>query len=422
MIAVKSYTTSAGDERFRIRYREGEGRGVNPTSRTFATFSQADTFRKELDALGWREATERDDARRNSTGVVTLDEYAEEYFDTLSNVTAGTRVSYRRIYDRVWSVPLGHLRLDAIERMSIQRVIVSMTDAAKSPKTIKNAYGVLASILNYAVIDKLIPGSPCRGVKLPKSQRQSRTHMELIEWEEWETLRDEFPDHWLPLVTTLIHTGIRWGEAEALQIGDLRLDGAEPSLTVQRAIKWDASKSTGEVGPPKTPAGFRTIELQPENVDLLRIAIGNRPKSERVFLAPQGGHLRHRTFWSDIWRPALFRASQCEKHRVKGCLCGTAHPQRCKLHKKQPDPCGCRGTVSVPLRVHDLRHNFASWCLAEGMAPMMLKEMMGHEKVTTTLDIYGHLMPSSRRAAAMQLSTAFSRTRLTLEERKALTR
>lgn len=421
MRAIATYKTSGGDERHRVRYREGKGRDVNPTSRTFATHAQAETFCKELEALGWQEACERDDARRNSTGVATLESYAGEYFDTLANVTAGTRVSYRRIFERTWAKPLGHMALDQIDRMSIQRVIVSLTEAGKSAKTIKNAYGVLASILNYAVIDRLIPTSPCRGVKLPKSERQSRTHMELIDWDEWETLRDEFPDHWLPLFTTLIYTGIRWGEAEALQIGDLRLDGPEPSLTVQRAVKWDASKATREVGPPKTRAGFRTIELQPENVELLRIAIGDRAKKERVFLAPRGGHLRHRTVWSDIWRPALFRASQCPEHRVEDCLCGTAHPKRCKLHTAQPEPCGCSGTVGVPLRMHDLRHNFASWCLAEGMAPMMLKEMMGHEKVTTTLDIYGHLMPSSRRAAATQLSTAFSSTRLRSAEKLAIT-
>jgi hypothetical protein len=151
VIAVTSYTTSAGDERFRVRYREGEGRAVNPTSRTFATFAQADTFRKELDALGWKEATERDDSRRNSTGVVTLDEYAADYFDTLANVTDGTRISYRRIYDRVWSKPLGHMRLDDIDRMSIQRVIVSMTSAGKSAKTVKNAYGVVASISTHNI-------------------------------------------------------------------------------------------------------------------------------------------------------------------------------------------------------------------------------------------------------------------------------
>ncbi|KAA1376375.1 hypothetical protein [Aeromicrobium fastidiosum] len=128
MIAVKSNTTSAGCERFRVRYREGEGRAVNPTSRTFATCTQADTFRKELDALGWKEATERDDNRRNSTGVVTLEEYANDYFDTLANVTAGTKISCRRIYERAWSRPLAHQRLDDIERMSIQRVIVSLGD------------------------------------------------------------------------------------------------------------------------------------------------------------------------------------------------------------------------------------------------------------------------------------------------------
>lgn len=51
---------------------------------------------------------------------------------------------------------------------------------------------------------------------------------------------------------------------------------------------------------------------------------------------------------------------------------------------------------------HSLRHTHASWLIANGCDIKTLSERMGHADESTTLRIYGHLMPG-RDAAAAQL-------------------
>ena len=51
------------------------------------------------------------------------------------------------------------------------------------------------------------------------------------------------------------------------------------------------------------------------------------------------------------------------------------------------------------MRFHDLRHNFASWMLADAELLHVVQELLGHELASTTQDTYGEAMPGSHKAA-----------------------
>ena len=40
------------------------------------------------------------------------------------------------------------------------------------------------------------------------------------------------------------------------------------------------------------------------------------------------------------------------------------------------------------LRYHDLRHSYATWLVDDGVPPNMVQRVMGHERASTTLDLY----------------------------------
>ena len=65
--------------------------------------------------------------------------------------------------------------------------------------------------------------------------------------------------------------------------------------------------------------------------------------------------------------------------------------------------------LRVRPRIHDLRHTAASWMIAAGLDLVTVQYMMGHESVTTTADLYGHLMPERRRAAADAMAAMLAR-------------
>ena len=56
------------------------------------------------------------------------------------------------------------------------------------------------------------------------------------------------------------------------------------------------------------------------------------------------------------------------------------------------------------VRVHDLRHTYASLLLGAGEPMLYVKEQLGHSTIQTTVDLYGHVKPGKNREAVDRLA------------------
>ena len=56
------------------------------------------------------------------------------------------------------------------------------------------------------------------------------------------------------------------------------------------------------------------------------------------------------------------------------------------------------------IRVHDLRHSACAYLAHQGVAPMVIKERMGHKDIKITLNTYGHLYPNEQKKVADMLN------------------
>jgi len=60
-----------------------------------------------------------------------------------------------------------------------------------------------------------------------------------------------------------------------------------------------------------------------------------------------------------------------------------------------------RGSAGLPrIRLHDVRHSYASAALKAGISPKIISERLGHASVAFTLQTYTHLIPGMDRSAA----------------------
>ena len=99
---------------------------------------------------------------------------------------------------------------------------------------------------------------------------------------------------------------------------------------------------------------------------------------------PRGGLLRRDYYNREIWKPAI---------------AATGLPQDTTFH--------------------DLRHTFASTALAEGVPISEVSRWLGHKSITTTVDLYGHLVPEASGRARDALDNAFRPARVCPESAPA---
>jgi integrase len=64
-------------------------------------------------------------------------------------------------------------------------------------------------------------------------------------------------------------------------------------------------------------------------------------------------------------------------------------------------------------RLHDLRHTFVSFLLSQNVPPKDVQGIAGHADFSTTMDIYGHLMPGAQKEAARKMDKLFGGTTAT---------
>lgn len=354
------------------------------TSETFDNPKARERFIRNIDRVGVEAALQILDAQEDTAGehVPTLTELALEHASLITNASDYTRKRYRS-YARNDFGAMGDLPVDVITNETIEKWVGELQAAGQSPKTIKNKHGFLSGVMKRAVRRKLRAGNPCDDVSLPKVRK---TEMVALDPSELATLISCVPARWRPLVALLGSTGMRWGEATALQPHDIDVDHLR--ITVRRA--WKLNDDGWESDVTKTVESDRDVTISPELADLLLPLMAGRAPTSWLFRNSRGGPVRHNTWHETVWQPAVKFANGRDPW-----------PDRQRAMKRTSQWHGIT-PADPPLgkwpRIHDLRHSAISNMTAAGVDPKAVQAQAGHESITTTLDRYGHVTAPQRAA------------------------
>lgn len=360
---AQPYVARSGRTTWRVRIRV-RGR---PTSETFPTKAEAERFCRLVSAIGPAAAVAHREVEQDEAAIPTLDQLAARHIDALSGITEGTRSSYRRLYARTWQPLIGQVRVDLLMRDDVSRAVNTLAKRY-ADKSVANAHGLLAAMLAGAVADGLIRRSPASATRLPRSTSHRRVEARFLTQAEFASAVEHLPAHYWPVLLMLAGTGMRWGELEALVVGDV--DATAATVRITKAVKYGVG-SERAVGPPKTARSRRTVTLPPQLVDELRPLL-DRPRSTPLFTSSDGQPIRHHAVYR-AWKRA----------------CATAGVE--------PSP-----------RLHDLRHSHVAWLIAAGIPVPVIQARLGHESIKTTIDTYGHLLPDLQIAAANAAAVALT--------------
>ncbi len=370
--------------RFRLNGRDTSTTFIGPATaerdlrEAAAKFSGLVTTLGPAEALAWQQRHDSGEPADDRRETPTLNEWAATYIAGRTAVTDGTRHGYERTHALYYGPLLGDVPIGDLDRGQIAAALNELRTTrgrhgkGYSDKTIANAHGLLASMLKEAQADGVIAANPSARIKLGRSTSHQRAEMVLMSDTDFVRLLGEIPAHYRPLVLTLFGTGMRWGEVEALEVRDVNVKAR--TLRVNKAAKWDTRLAQRTVGPTKTKNSDRTVTIDDHVLAaLLPLTVG-RPRNARLFVAPRGGPLRHKSFWAEAWVPACERAG---------------------LDDPRP-------------RIHDARHTHASWLIERGVNLYVVSARLGHHSIKVTVDTYGHLSNEAQRAAADAAAMVFT--------------
>jgi len=401
-----------GSKSYEIRWRQGGGRSGRRYSHSFDKQSLAAEALRRIHAAG----NVCHCAKRAPAGVTPtthygpatgveqvpaappFGQYARAHVDAKTGVGKGYRAQLHRDLDRHLA-PFLTQPLDAIGDRDVREWIRGLEEGTHpwtvrpvkgsefdvepwplSPTTIRRLLVQAGDVMAEAQREGLVRTNPFRGHRVGRADVDRHEVMRLLSAEEWAVLEAALPEGLgRDLARVLVGTGLRFGEATALRVGDVDLLDTPPRLHVRQAWK-DNGAGGWELGPPKSRRSRRTLAIGPAVVDALAAHVVAKEADELVFTAPRGGPVLAGNFYHRVWAPAVDRAVAC-------------------------------GGLSRRPRVHDLRHTYASWQLAAGVALLTVSRRLGHETAAVTSDIYGHLTSEAEEAAVDAVEAAMTRGR-----------
>jgi integrase len=249
------------------------------------------------------------------------------------------------------------VELRLLRRSHVESWVKQMTAAGLAPGTVHTRVQNVRAVLRGAVRDRGIATDPSDGVALPRRRRREHA-MSIPTPPQVGALLAAADERFAVFIALCAFGGLRLGEAAALQVGDV--DFLRRRVVVSRQVQR-GSGGTVELRAPKH-GSERTIVV-PDR--LLTLIAGHVE-----WHLPAGGPER--------W---LFPTPT-----------GTPPHQNTVGHqwRKATSAAGLSG-----LRLHDLRHFFASGLIASGCDVVTVQRALGHASATTTLNTYGHLWPDA---------------------------
>ncbi|MGH3773701.1 MAG: tyrosine-type recombinase/integrase [Pseudonocardiaceae bacterium] len=287
----------------------------------------------------------------------------------------------------------GGWRVGTIGHMDHQEWITHL-GRSLAPATVAECHRLTAAVCQSAVRAKLIGSNPCDGARLPK-RRKRDTDDHIITREQLLTqLLPAVPDRYRALVATAGGTGTRWGEAAGLCTDALDLD--RRVLRVVRTV-IEVSGHISFKPYPKSGAGRREIPLPAWLPPILREHTDRYPTGHNglIFTNTAGGPVSRTSFRARIWRPSLVRAGLLGQITTPASDVVEAHwtdkqglPQAARFGNHDHAVAHLARHATGAPTFHTLRHSYATWLVDDGVPVNMVQKVLGHEKSSTTLDLY----------------------------------
>jgi integrase len=305
---------------------------------------------------------------------LTVGEYLGEWVANHAqlNCRAVTAEGYRYRILHYLNPELGRIPLGSLRAQHISKYLSNRIQQGQSARSALHDFRLLHKSLSDAVRQGTLAVNPCDGVQPPRPDEKEMSFLTPAAISVFLAHAQEAPTPYGVLFRTMLYTGLRRSEALGLQWRNLDLELLTLTVT-QTQHRLTGGKFVTQ--PPKTRNSRRVVNLSPslaivlrehrEKVEAHRLMLGAPlADTDLVFAHVDGSPLDPSTVSHEFLKTAR--------------------------------------RAGLQIRLHDLRHSYATIMLAAGVNVKALSQSLGHSNVSVTLGIYSHLLPGTGKSAAEQ--------------------
>ena len=178
-----------------------------------------------------------------------------------------------------------------------------------------------------------------------------------------------------------IQSSLRSSELRSLTKADLFLAGPSPYVR----LRGDHTKNS------KDAKQYVQTELAEE----IRLLVATKIPTAPVFAMPDAWNV------ADMLRRDLAVARKAWLDEMK-------HDPEARAKREESDFLAVENHAGEKLDQHALRHTTGAWLAIQGVHPNVIKTVMRHSTITTTMDTYGHLLPDQHANAIGGMMSMFA--------------
>jgi integrase len=338
------------------------------------------TFEKKKDA---RTALKKFEADKTKGTLVfpsslTFKDWLDYWINDIKSIKCEetTLYGYRNIINNHLNDKLGSYKLQELNPTVINKYFKGKKEEGLSNNTIRKHYDLLKDALKRAVNEEKILKNPLDKIEPIKTQKNE---MNFYSVEQLKTLFALVENDRMEIVVKLAGLlGLRREEIAGLKWGNVDLDNK--IITIAEA-RTQAGKNTIEKGT-KNYSSHRTLYAPDEIINLLTVIkskqdeqkalLGEGYKDEGYVMAWENGEPYRPNYLSDLFKKIID-------------------------DNKLPS-----------LRLHDLRHTFASIANELGTNLYDISKALGHSQVGTTSQIYTHMFDKTNKKAISKIANVLT--------------
>jgi len=313
--------------------------------------------------------------QKNNKPKPTFKDFSDDWIDI--TVPATCKPSTLREYQDILKnhvLPIfSDQEITGINKGQVKDFLLSKLNDGYAYSTVGHIRNCLSGVFNLAMDHEVIVMNPAQQLRGIIKKKNSKDDINPLSVAELTLLLDTVEEHYkghYALVTLLSLTGMRIGEAFGLKWGDIDFK--------DRFIEVKRNYVRGKIGTPKN-GKTRRVDITPQLTSLLKthrteskkkgfeLGMGEIP--EFVFTNRDGGFMDQSHFRRRVFKKALTKAEIRE------------------------------------IRIHDLRHTYATIRLENGDNIADVSNQLGHHSVKMTWDVYYHWVPGNKKSEVDKLDS-----------------